>query len=73
MIPKPGKQMGYRGENSIGNKKAYNTSGRYIISFMDRAEARRFVRAWHRRECPLQDEYNEGDEPPPVVNAEIMW
>ncbi|QSZ31072.1 hypothetical protein DSL72_000633 [Monilinia vaccinii-corymbosi] len=70
---KPGQAMGYRGENSIGRKKAYNTSGRYILSFMDRAEARRFVREWHKRPCPLQREYKDGDEPPPIANAEIMW
>ncbi|KAM0153225.1 hypothetical protein ACHAPG_007191 [Botrytis cinerea] len=66
-------EIGYRGENIIGRKKAYNTSGRYIISFMDRAEARRFVREWHKRPCPLQKEYKEGDEPPPIANVEIMW
>ncbi|KAJ8058647.1 hypothetical protein OCU04_012823 [Sclerotinia nivalis] len=68
-----GSETGYRGENNIGRQKAYNTSARYILSFMDRAEARRFVREWHKRPCPLQKEYKEGDEPPPIVNAEIMW
>ncbi|KAG4027109.1 hypothetical protein MFRU_033g00790 [Monilinia fructicola] len=70
---KPARDLGYRGENGIGRKKAYNTSGRYLLSFMDRAEARRFVREWHKRPCPLQKEYKDGDEPPPIANAEIMW
>ncbi|KAI9645275.1 hypothetical protein NHQ30_006010 [Ciborinia camelliae] len=70
---RPGQELGYQGENGIGGKKVYNTSGRYIISFLDRAEARRFVREWHKRPCPLQKEYKDGDEPPPIANAEIMW
>ncbi|ESZ94189.1 hypothetical protein SBOR_5415 [Sclerotinia borealis F-4128] len=70
---KPGQQLGYHGENGIGKKKVYNMSGRYILSFMDRAEARRFVREWHKRPCPLQRIYKDGDEPPPIANAEIVW
>ncbi|PQE24271.1 hypothetical protein CJF31_00002507 [Rutstroemia sp. NJR-2017a BVV2] len=50
-----------------------NVMSRYVVSFADRYEARRFVREWHRRPCPLQKEYKLGDEPPPIVSAKIMW
>ena len=46
---------------------------RYIISFKDGHEARRFVREWHRRPFPVQRERNHGNEPPAIVNAEILW
>jgi hypothetical protein len=54
-------------------KKLFRTPSRYILSFKDRYEARRFVREWHRRPFPIEKEISPGDETPPVVNAEIMW
>lgn len=42
---------------------------RYIISFRDPHEARRFVREWHRRPFPVGRE----DEPPPILNVEMFW
>jgi hypothetical protein len=53
--------------------KGWNKPSRYIISFQDRHEVRRFVREWHRRPFPLQREHNPGDEAPPMINAEIFW
>ncbi|MCJ1379326.1 hypothetical protein MMC17_002427 [Xylographa soralifera] len=48
---------------------------RWIISFEDEAEARRFVRVWHRRPYPfpLQEESPPHGEPAPLVHAEYMW
>jgi hypothetical protein len=47
---------------------------RFILSFKDGQEARRFVRAWHRRPFPLTTgPQNLGDEAPPMVNAELLW
>ncbi|MCJ1431141.1 hypothetical protein MMC27_000492 [Xylographa pallens] len=48
---------------------------RWIISFEDEAEARRFVRVWHRRPYPfpLQEESPSYGEPAPLVHAEYMW
>jgi hypothetical protein len=54
-------------------KNGYRRPARYVISFKDRNEARRFVREWHRRPFPVQGGHNPGDEPPPIVNAEILW
>jgi hypothetical protein len=53
--------------------KGWNKPSRYIISFQDRHEVRRFVREWHRRPFPLQREHNPGDEALPMINAEILW
>jgi len=46
---------------------------RYTISFADRQEAHRFVRAWHRRPFPFAKDRSVEDEQPPIVNAEIIW
>jgi hypothetical protein len=47
---------------------------RFILSFKDNQEARRFVRAWHRRPFPLrQGPQNPEDEEPPIVSAEVLW
>lgn len=46
---------------------------RWIISFEDEDEARRFVRAWHRRPFPISREPLFQDEPAPLVHAEYVW
>ena len=46
---------------------------RWIISFSDENEARRFTRAWHRRPFPLDGGTVAVGEPPPLVHAEIIW
>ncbi|KAI9700637.1 MAG: hypothetical protein M1836_002004 [Candelina mexicana] len=46
---------------------------RWIISFQNEAEAQRFVRMWHRREFPTPRTGSIYGEPPPMVNAEILW
>lgn len=47
---------------------------RFIVVFEDEAEARRFVRVWHRREYtfPLQAEVSGVGECP-LVHAEFLW
>jgi hypothetical protein len=66
-----------RGEKEDAGKDARKTSGRlssrFIISFNDQQEARRFVRAWHKRPLPTADERRTRDEIPPIVNAQILW
>lgn len=54
-------------------RKPIQRPSRYIIYFKDRHEARRFVREWHRRPFSVKREYSPGDEPPPIVNAELLW
>jgi len=54
-------------------KEEYRRPSRYVISFRDHNEARRFVREWHRRPFPVRRQHNPGDEPIPTVNAEILW
>lgn len=59
--------------DQLATKRAYRAPARYVLSFRDRYEARRFVREWHRRPFPTKKEVGLGDELPPIVNAEIMW
>jgi len=54
-------------------KKVFRLPARYVLSFKDQYEARRFVREWHRRPFPIDKEISPGDEIQPIVNAEIMW
>ncbi|KAF8862577.1 hypothetical protein BDZ45DRAFT_799068 [Acephala macrosclerotiorum] len=56
-----------------GGPRTYEGPSRFIISFKDSHEARRFVREWHRRPLPVQQGARAEDEPPPIVNAEILW
>ncbi|KAI1828664.1 hypothetical protein F4861DRAFT_488697 [Xylaria intraflava] len=50
---------------------------RFIIPFMDKAEAYRFVRNWHRRELRVKMGGGAEDEPQweeaKVINATILW
>lgn len=48
------------------------SSARWIISFIDENEARRFVRAWHRRPWPLSGEWVRSEDAP-LINAEFLW
>ncbi|KAH8802818.1 hypothetical protein F5884DRAFT_738673 [Xylogone sp. PMI_703] len=59
--------------DSSGRRIGFQTRWKYVISFKDGQEARRFVREWHRRPFPIPEERNEKDEPPPIINAEILW
>lgn len=46
---------------------------RWVITFEDENEARRFVRAWHRRPFSVSRDTSLQDEPPPLVHAEFLW
>ncbi|RFU34451.1 hypothetical protein B7463_g1840, partial [Scytalidium lignicola] len=59
--------------NTGGRKRIFQTPWKYVLSFKDGHEARRFVREWHRRPFPVPEERSPKDEPPPIVNAEILW
>jgi len=54
------------------SKGAGGSTSRFIVSFEDGHEARRFVREWHRRPFPIQKEHNLGSDLHPIVNAEIL-
>lgn len=60
------------GKFKEGGGRSYNGPGRFIISFRDSHEARRFVREWHCRPLPTRHSQRAEDEPP-TVNAEILW
>lgn len=53
------------------DENAQTKSGRFVLTFGDEAEARRFTRMWHRRE--LQPPFEDADDsrPPIIVNAMI--
>lgn len=59
-----------RDEDELQRQRLYP---RYIASFVDENEARRFIRAWHRRPFPLQGENVAIGEPLPLVHAELLW
>lgn len=46
---------------------------RWIVTFTDESEARRFLRRWHRRPFPLRGAGTGVGEPPSLVNAEFIW
>jgi len=54
-------------------QKTLRPPARYVLSFKDRHEARRFVREWHKRSMPENKKPKPGEELPPIVNAEILW
>ncbi len=49
-------------------KPERRTEKRWMLSFSDEDEARRFVRAWHRRDFPSA----RGEESL-LIQAEILW
>ncbi|KAK8090910.1 hypothetical protein PG994_000415 [Apiospora phragmitis] len=50
---------------------------RFIVPFLDEAEARRFVRHWHRRQLQLRMGHEDSDvktwEESRTINASILW
>ncbi|KAI4170790.1 MAG: hypothetical protein LQ343_004679 [Gyalolechia ehrenbergii] len=48
------------------------SSARWIVTFVDENEARRFVRAWHRRPFPLSSESVQSEDAP-LTNTEFLW
>lgn len=48
------------------------STARWIVTFIDENEARRFVRAWHRRPFHVSADSLRGGAAP-LVNAEFLW
>jgi len=46
---------------------------KFIVTLKDITEARSFIRSWHRRPFPRQQEQSEPDGLPPLVNVELLW
>lgn len=67
-------KVNVRNEEDESSDRRYSRAPpKFILSFQDSHEARRFVREWHRRPFPVQREVKLGDEPPPTINAEMFW
>lgn len=66
-------EMEETGGSSGSKTRTLRPPARYVLSFKDRHEARRFVREWHKRSMPEKREPKPGEELPPIVNAEILW
>ncbi|KAI0409651.1 hypothetical protein F4802DRAFT_154600 [Xylaria palmicola] len=61
-----------------GSDKKYRQYPRFIIPFMDKAEAHRFVQNWHRRELRLRMGDGGGTdesswEETRIINATVLW
>ncbi|KAI0857880.1 hypothetical protein F4860DRAFT_331955 [Xylaria cubensis] len=60
-----------------GSGERHRQYPRFIIPFMDRAEAYRFVQNWHRRELRLQMGGGGKDQPlweeTRTINATVLW
>ncbi len=46
---------------------------RYVIPFTSEQEARRFVRAWHRKPFPPSQTSRGQEALPQIANAELIW
>jgi hypothetical protein len=71
--PMDGQMEAEMGETSKSRTRTLKSPTRYVLSFKDRHEARRFVREWHKRSLPERRQPRPSEELPPVVNAEILW
>ncbi|KAG0650558.1 hypothetical protein D0Z07_3262, partial [Hyphodiscus hymeniophilus] len=54
------------------SRRSVRGPARYILSFKDTHEARRFVREWHRRPFPVEKEHKVGAESPSMMHAEMF-
>ncbi|KAI8965775.1 hypothetical protein F5Y11DRAFT_311396 [Daldinia sp. FL1419] len=67
---------GVRGTGQVDEKK-YRRYPRFIIPFVDNAEAHRFVRHWHRRHFKIRMSLDD-DKPAVwdetrILNTEVLW
>ncbi|KAI0013133.1 hypothetical protein F4779DRAFT_479384 [Xylariaceae sp. FL0662B] len=56
--------------------KGYRRYPRFIVPFVDDAEAHRFVMSWHRRELTLRTSHEENNrirDETRIVNAQVLW
>lgn len=72
LLPKEELERPFCGEGA-DSKRTQRVYPRWIISFTDENEARRFTRSWHRRHFPLRGEHVAEGEPHPLVHAEVIW
>lgn len=72
LVPTEELERPFRGEGA-DSKLAQRVYPRWVISFTDENEARRFTRSWHRRHFPLRGERVAVGEPHPLVHAEVIW
>ncbi len=56
------------GEENLVGVQSESLFGRFVVSFAEAAEARRFVRVWHRREL-----WDERTGRMIVINATVLW
>jgi hypothetical protein len=72
ILPLTKYSMGGDNDGEAGIGKGFRRPERYVISFKDELEARRFAREWHRRQFPSFHRRYQADQPS-IVNAEILW
>lgn len=60
-------------DQSFGNRRKRRAAPRFVMSFRDIQEARRFVRTWHRRPFIFGKDRAGDDEISPIVSAELLW
>ena len=63
------------GDKALLRKRnaGFPAPSKFVLTFEDRAEARRFVREWHRRRLPSKAVLYPGDDEPPMICAEVIW
>ncbi|KAF3055607.1 hypothetical protein GL218_07054 [Daldinia childiae] len=64
-------------ESTMADDRGYRRYPRFIIPFVDNAEAHRFVRYWHRRQFKIRMDI-EGDKPVTwdetrILNTSVLW
>lgn len=69
-IEESGKSHLFQDTESLQQRPSYP---RYIITFVNENEARRFVRGWHRKPFPIYAEKFSLGESSPLIHAEILW
>ncbi|KAI0890445.1 uncharacterized protein GGS22DRAFT_150910 [Annulohypoxylon maeteangense] len=72
-------QVGEEGEREVVDDREYRRYPRFIVPFMDSAEAHRFVRGWHRRQFYIRSSV-EGEDQEQIwwdetrtLNTSVLW
>ena len=60
-------------EDTGGKKDHCRTFHKWVVAFQTDAEAKRFVRAWHKMPLPSWRQGTEYEEVPSIVHAESLW
>ncbi|XDG06834.1 hypothetical protein ABKA04_006449 [Annulohypoxylon sp. FPYF3050] len=67
------------GEDDMIDEKMYRRFPRFIVPFMDSAEAHRFVRGWHRRQLKIrmnavgEDQKELSWDETKTLNTSVLW